>query len=157
MADVYKLTQSEYDEYKSQLEYLLDTGRKDIAARIEEARSLGDLSENAEYDAAKNDQGKMESRIQELKAILDNSEIIDENAISTDVVSVGLCVKVFDKTFDEEIVYTIVNAPQADPFENKISDESPVGVALLGRSVGDTVTVDTPAGAIVITILEIFK
>ncbi len=157
MAAVYKLTKDEYAGYKKELDTLLDTGRKDMAARIDEARSLGDLSENAEYDAAKNDQGKMEARIQELKTILDNSEIIDEDALSTDVISVGLSVKVYDKEFNEEVVYTIVNAPQADPFENRISDESPVGVALLGHAVGDSVSVETLAGTMELKILEIFK
>lgn len=157
MADVYKLTAEEYARYKNELDTLRDSGRKEIAVRLDEARSLGDLSENAEYDAAKDDQGRMEARIVELKTILENSEIIDSNALSTATVAVGLSVKVFDKTFDEEVVYSIVNPPQADPFDNKISDASPVGAALIGHSVGDVVNVETPAGMLEFKILDIFK
>ncbi|MBQ3518681.1 MAG: transcription elongation factor GreA [Clostridia bacterium] len=157
MADVYKLTAEEFARYKAELDTLRDTGRKEIARRLDEARSLGDLSENAEYDAAKDDQGRMEARIAELKTIIENSEIIDANSLSTATVAVGLSVKVFDKTFNEEVVYSIVNAPQADPFENKISDASPVGAALLGHCVGDVVHVETPAGMLEFKILDIFK
>ncbi len=157
MADVYKLTAEEFARYKNELDTLRDAGRKEIAVRLDEARSLGDLSENAEYDAAKDDQGRMEARIAELKNIIENSEIIDANALSTATVAVGLFVKVFDKTFDEEVVYSIVNPPQADPFDNKISDASPVGAALLGHSVGDIVNVETPAGMLEFKILDIFK
>ena len=157
MADVYKLTAEEFARYKNELDTLRDSGRKEIAVRLDEARSLGDLSENAEYDAAKDDQGRMEARIAELKTIIENSEIIDADNLSTATVAVGLFVKVFDKTFNEEVVYSIVNPPQADPFDNKISDASPVGAALLGHSVGDVVTVETPGGAIQFEILDIFK
>ncbi|MBE6812460.1 MAG: transcription elongation factor GreA [Ruminococcaceae bacterium] len=157
MADVYKLTAEEFARYKNELDTLRDSGRKEIAVRLDEARSLGDLSENAEYDAAKDDQGRMEARIAELKTIIENSEIIDASALSTATVAVGLSVKVFDKTFNEEVVYSIVNPPQADPFDNKISDASPVGSALLGHSVGDVVNVETPAGMLEFKILDIFK
>ncbi len=157
MAEIYKLTAEEYARYKEELDTLRDSGRKEIAVRLDEARSLGDLSENAEYDAAKDDQGRMEARIVELKTILENSEIIDASALSTATVAVGLSVKVFDKTFNEEVVYSIVNPPQADPFDNKISDTSPVGAALLGHCVGDVVNVETPAGVIAFEILDIFK
>ena len=151
------LTSEGLKKLEDELDELIVVKRKEVAQKIKEAREQGDLSENAEYDAAKNDQGKMEARIQELKTILDNSEIIDEDALSTDVISVGLSVKVYDKEFNEEVVYTIVNAPQADPFENRISDESPVGVALLGHAVGDTVSIETLAGTMELKILEIFK
>ena len=157
MADVYKLTAEEFARYKEELDTLRDSGRKEIAVRLDEARSLGDLSENAEYDAAKDDQGRMEARIAELKTIIENSEIIDASALSTATVAVGLFVKVFDKTFDEEVVYSIVNPPQADPFENKISDTSPVGAALIGHAVGDVVNVETPAGLLEFKILDIFR
>lgn len=157
MSEVYKLTKEIVAQYRAELDSLLSTGRKEIAERINEARQMGDLSENAEYDAAKTDQGKMEARIIQLEHILANCTIIDEAALTTDVVKVGLSVKIHDKAYNEDVVYTIVNAPQVDPFENKISDESPLGVALVGHSVGETVTVESRAGVDEITILEIFK
>ena len=150
------LTQVELDKLKEELKELRTTGRTDIAEKIKEAKSFGDLSENSEYDEAKNDQAKMEARILELEYTLAHAQVIDETSLNTEIVSVGLSVRVFDRTYEEEVTYHIVGA-QADPINNKISDESPVGKALLGHKVGDIVVVETPVGNDHIEILEIFR
>lgn len=157
MADVYELPAAVVEQLKQELKELRTTGRNDIAEKIKEAKSFGDLSENAEYDEAKSDQAKLEARIQEIEYTLSNCVILDESALTTERVHTGLSVKVHDKMFNEEVVYHIVNAPQASPLENKISDESPVGKALMNKCVGDTVSVEIPAGVNEFTILEIFK
>ena len=142
---------------QEELEYLKTTKRKEVAEAIKVARGFGDLSENSEYDEAKNEQGLVEARIAEIEAMLKNVKIIDENAIATDRVNVGNRVKVFDETFEEELEYTIVGSSEANPMEYKISDESPIGKALIGAEIGETVKAETPGGETVMKVLEISK
>ena len=129
--------------------------RKEVAQKIKEAREQGDLSENAEYDAAKDEQRDIESRIEELEKLLKNVEVVDEEEVNLDTVSVGCKVRLYDAEFEEEIEYSIVGSTEADSLNNKISNESPVGAALLGRKVGETVEVETQAGVLLFKILEI--
>ena len=151
------LTPAGLKKLEDELEYLKVEKRKEIAEKIKIARGFGDLSENAEYVAAKEEQGNMEIRIAEIKKILENAEIIDDSEISTDTVSIGAKVKVLDVEFEEEEEYYIVGSTEADPSQNKISDESPVGKALIGRKIDETVDVEIPSGTISIKILEITK
>ena len=144
MAKVYKFTEEGLKKLEVELENLKTNGRKDIAERIKVARGYGDLSENSEYDDAKNEQAKIEARIVELEAMLKNYEIISEDEISTDKVVIGVKVKVLDIDMEEECVYSIVGSAEADPLNDKISDESPVGKALMGHTVGETVEADLP-------------
>ncbi len=142
---------------QEELEYLKTTKRKEVAEAIKVARGFGDLSENSEYDEAKNEQGLVEARIAEIEAMLKNVKIIDESNIATDKVSVGNIVKVFDETFEEEVEYTIVGSSEANPVEFKISDESPIGKALIGATIGEVVKAETPGGETVMKVLEISK
>lgn len=157
MADEYVLPLNVIEQLKEELRELRTTGRNDIAEKIKEAKSFGDLSENSEYDEAKSDQAKLEARILEIEYTLNHATVLDESTLSTEKVYTGLSVRIHDKTYDEEVVYQLVGAPQADPMHNKVSDESPVGKELLGHRVGDVITVETPLGNDVIEILEIFK
>lgn len=157
MAEEYVLPLKVIEQYKEELKELRTTGRNDIAEKIKEAKSFGDLSENSEYDEAKSDQAKLEARILELEYIVSHATVLDESTISTETVHTGLSVKVFDRTYGEEDIYHLVGSPQADPLANKISDESPVGKALLGHKVGDIVLIEIPDGNDEIEILEIFK
>jgi len=129
--------------------------RKDVAGKIKEARGQGDLSENAEYDAAKEEQAEIEARIALIEKMLRNAEVIDEEELNGDTIGIGNTVKVLDMEFNEEMEYTIVGSTEADPMGGRISNESPLGVALLTRKVGDTVTVDAPQGSIKYQILEL--
>ena len=129
--------------------------RKEVAEKIKEAREQGDLSENAEYDAAKDEQRDIETRIEEIEKILKNAEVVDEDEIALDVVSIGCSVRLYDVEFEEEVEYQIVGSTEADSLNFKISNESPVGAALIGRKVGETVEVETQVGALVFRILEI--
>ena len=142
---------------QEELEYLKTTKRKEVAEAIKVARGFGDLSENSEYDEAKNEQGLVEARIAEIESMLKNVKVIDESNIATDKVNVGNRVKVFDETFKEEIEYTIVGSSEANPMESKISDESPIGKALIGAEIGETVKAETPGGETVMKVLEISK
>ena len=142
------LTKEGYRQLVEQLEYLKTTGRDEIAEKIKEARSFGDLSENAEYDEAMNDQAKMEAQIAKLEVELRDAVILDEDQINGEVVGVGSKVQVNDKTFNEIIEYQILGKNQADPEAGIISDSSPVGKALIGHSVGETVKTELPTGAI---------
>ena len=142
---------------QEELEYLKTTKRKEVAEAIKVARGFGDLSENSEYDEAKNEQGLVEARIAEIEAMLKNVKVIDESNIATDRVNVGNRVKVFDETFEEEIEYTIVGSSEANPMEFKISDESPIGKALIGSEIGEVVKAETPGGETVMKVLEISK
>lgn len=128
--------------------------RKDVAAKIKEARGQGDLSENAEYDAAKEEQAEIESKIIKIENMLRNAEVIDSEK-STDTVSIGNKIKLFDNEFQEEIEYILVGSAEADPFNGKISNESPIGSAIIGHKIGDIVEVDAPDGVISFKILEI--
>jgi transcription elongation factor GreA len=129
--------------------------RREVAQKIKEARAQGDLSENAEYDAAKDEQGEIEGRIVELEKMLRNAQVIDEDEVELGTVSLGCRVLLHDKEFDENIEYTIVGSTESNPFEGRISNESPVGKALLGKKIGEDVDVETPGGTSVFTILEI--
>ena len=149
------LTQEGYNKLEEELEYLKAVKRKEVAQKIKEAREQGDLSENAEYDAAKDEQAKLEEQILKLDEKLRKAVIIDESQIDLNIVTVGSIVKVFDFDFDEEVEYVIVGSAEADPFEGKISNESPVGKALLGARVGETVEVQVPDGVSKFKVLEI--
>ena len=151
------LTSEGLEKLEKELEYLKTVKRQEVAAEIKVALGYGDLSENSEYDEAKNKQAQMEIRFAEIEAMLKNAKVIDEADISTETVSVGCTVKVHDVEFDEELEYSIVGSTEADPSNGKISDESPVGAALLGKAVGDVVDVPAPAGSIELKILEIHK
>ncbi|MCL2301455.1 MAG: transcription elongation factor GreA, partial [Firmicutes bacterium] len=122
-----------------------------------EARSFGDLSENAEYDEAMNEQAIMEAKISRLEEELKNAQILDDEDVRTDVIGVGSLVKVHDRTYDEDMEFQLIGKAQANPDENRLSDESPVGKALLGHAVGDVVEVETPGGMIYMEILSISK
>ena len=149
------LTQEGYDKLEEELENLKVVKRKEVAERIKVAISFGDLSENAEYDEAKNEQAQLEERIVKLENMLRKAVIIDESKIDLSVVTIGSIIKLKDLEFDEEIEYAIVGSAEADPYDGKISNESPVGQALLGRSVGETVDVQVPDGVIKFKILDI--
>ena len=151
------LTDEGLKKLEDELEQLKTITRKEVAEKIKVALSLGDLSENSEYDEAKNEQALVESRIAQIEAMLKNVKILDEHEISNDIVSVGSKVRLFDKEFDEEVVYQIVGSTEADPMQGKISDESPVGKFLLGHKVGDVVEVETPGGICLYEVLEITK
>lgn len=157
MAKAIKVTDDGLKKLQDELELLKTEGRKDIAEKIKVARGYGDLSENSEYDEAKNEQAKIEARIVEIESMLKNVEIIKDIKGAAKTVMVGVKVKVYDENFDEEDVYQIVGSTEADPTSNRISDESPVGKALLGHKVGDTVTVDAPAGELKFKIVKISK
>ena len=140
------LTYAGLKALEDELETLKVVKRKEVAAKIKEAREQGDLSENAEYDAAKDEQRDIEARIEELEGILKNAEVVVEDEVDFDKINVGCTVKVFDITFDEEMEFKIVGSTEANSLVGKISNESPVGQALIGKKVGDTVSVETQAG-----------
>ena len=151
------LTKKGEAKLKDELNELKSVRRREVAEKIKVALSFGDLSENSEYDEAKNEQAKTEARISELEENLKHVKVISDSEVSTDVVNVGNIVKVYDESFDEEITYTIVGSTEADPLLDKISDRSPIGSAIIGSKVGDTVDVSTPAGLVKLRILEISK
>ncbi|MCF0120692.1 MAG: transcription elongation factor GreA [Oscillospiraceae bacterium] len=156
MAKVYKLTREKFEELKKELEYIKKTREKEVAELIKEARSFGDLSENSEYDEAKTEQGKLYSKIAEIKNLIENAEIVTKSE-ETDKVGIGSRVTVLDIEFDEEVEYTLVSSQEVNPVENKLSDDSPFGKAVVGHRVGDTVEVDAPAGKLSFKILKIEK
>lgn len=151
------LTKVGRDNLIAELEQLKTVTRKENAERIKVALSFGDLSENSEYDEAKNQQAKDEARIIEIEEILKYATVVDETEINSAVVSIGSKVKIYDTDFDEEDIYYIVGSTESEPLNGKISDESPVGKALMGHSVGDDVEVETPDGIVVLKILEITR
>jgi transcription elongation factor GreA len=142
----YVMTYEGVKKLEDELEHLKTVKRKEITEKIKVALSFGDLSENAEYDEAKNEQAFVEGRIVQLENMLKNATIVDESEISTDVVSIGSIVKVKDYEFDEEVEYIIVGSAEADPLNNKISNESPVGSGLVGKKVGDVIEIQVPDG-----------
>ena len=151
------LTSEGIQNYENELEYLKTVVRKEVAEKIKVARSFGDLSENSEYDEAKNEQAKVEARISEIENILKHAKIIDESELSNEHVHIGSKIKVHDFDFDEDTEYLIVSSGEADPFNGKLSDESPVGSAFIGHKVGDVITVETPDGELKFKILEISR
>ncbi len=157
MAKTIKLTDDGLKKLQDELEYLKTNGRADIAEKIKVARGYGDLSENSEYDEAKNEQAKIEARILEIETMLKNVEIIADVKGKAKSVVIGVTVKVLDLEYNEEDVYRVVGQTEADPRNGKISDESPVGKALLGKKVGDEVVVEAPDGEFKLKILEISK
>ena len=151
------LTSEGIQNYENELEHLKTVVRKEVAEKIKVARSFGDLSENSEYDEAKNEQAKVEARISEIENILKHAKIIDESELTDEHIHIGSKVKVHDFDFDEDAEYQIIGSGEADPFNNKLSDESPVGAALLGHKVGDIVIAETPNGEMKFKILEISR
>ena len=149
------MTREGLRKYENELHDLKVIRRIEVAQKIKEAREQGDLSENAEYDAAKDEQRDSEARIVELEKILKNVEVVDDEDITADRVMVGSTVTILDMEFSEEETYKIVGSTEADSLRGKISNESPVGKALIGKSVGDVITVQTPAGEFGYKVLEI--
>nr|WP_317283808.1 transcription elongation factor GreA [uncultured Sellimonas sp.] len=149
------LTYAGLKALEDELENLKVVKRKEVAGKIKEAREQGDLSENAEYDAAKDEQRDIEARIDELEKILKNVEVVVEEEVDLEKINVGCTVLVHDNEFDEEIEFKIVGSTEANSLQGKISNESPVGHALMGKKVGDVVEVETPAGAITYKVLKI--
>lgn len=151
------LTYEGLKKLEEELEFLRGTKRKEVAERIKQALSFGDISENSEYDEAKNEQAQVEGRIIQLESMLKHARLIDEDEVKTDSVSLGSKVKLFDIEFEEEVEYLIVGSTEANPLKSKISNESPVGAALMGHKKDDVVEVQVPDGAIKFKIIEISK
>ena len=149
------LTYAGLKKLEEELHDLKVVKRKEVAGKIKEAREQGDLSENAEYDAAKDEQRDIEARIEEIEKILKNAEVVVEDEVDLDKISVGCQVRILDCEFDEELEYKIVGSTEANSLKGKISNESPVGRALIGARVGDTVDVETQAGVLQYKVLEI--
>lgn len=154
MAEVY-LTQDGYKEKERRLEYLKTEKRKEVIEKLKTAREFGDLSENAEYDAARDEQAKLEAEIEMLEQTLQVAQIVDIGAVKSDRVIVGSKVKLLDVEFDEEVDYSIVGSLESNPNAGLISNESPIGKAIIGKKVGEMVEVTTPAGKIQMKILQI--
>ena len=154
-ASRFKMSQERLDALKEELYYLETVREKEVSELIKEARSFGDLSENSEYDEAKNEQGKIASRIAELKDLVENAVIVEKGAEAADVVSIGSRVRVQDLEDDSEEEYQIVGSQEVDPMNGRISDDSPFGFALKGHRVGDVVTVEAPAGELKFKILSL--
>ena len=151
------LTYAGLKKLEDELHDLKVNKRREIAGKIKEAREQGDLSENAEYDAAKDEQRDIEARIEEIEKILKNAEVVVEDEVDSDKINIGCTVKVFDITFDEEMEFKLVGSTEANSLEGKISNESPVGKALIGAKVGETVQVESPDGFSRYKILEISR
>jgi transcription elongation factor GreA len=155
MANVMTVTTGGFKKLENELDFLVNTKRKEVKEAIAIARSFGDLSENSEYDEAKNEQAKVEARIAELEEILRNIEVIDESSISTDVVGLGTKVKILNKKVGREMEFSIVGSNEAESLAGKISDVSPLGSALLKKKIGDVVTVVAPNATYDVEILDI--
>lgn len=150
-----KMSQERYDSLVEELNYLETVREKEVSELIKEARSFGDLSENSEYDEAKTEQGKLYSKIAEMKVLIENAEIIEKTELDADTVHLSSYVKLLDVDENDEIEYQIVGSQEANPMQGRISDESPIGRAILGRRVGETVTVEAPAGSVQMKILAV--
>ena len=159
MAEMKKniLTEEGLKALEDELQDLKVNRRKEVAQKIKEAREQGDLSENAEYDAAKEEQRDIELRIEEIDKILKNAELVTDEDVDTSVINIGSTVRIQDLEFDEQMEYKIVGSTEANSLKGKISNESPVGKALIGAKVGQKVEVETPSGMIQYKILEILK
>ena len=149
------LTYEGLKKYQAELEHLKVVMRQEVAQKIKEAREQGDLSENTEYDAAKDEQRDIEARIEKLEEILKNAEVVDEDEVDLDKINIGCMIKILDVEYNEELSYKIVGSTEANSLKGKISNESLVGKALMGHKVGDTVEVETPAGLFAYKVLEI--
>ena len=150
-------TQQGYQELVDELHYLKHEKREKIKNDIAVARSFGDLSENSEYDEARNEQAKNEARIKELEELLENAVILDESSIDTSVVSLGSTVKLLNLGVNAEITYDLVGSNEANPMEFKISDQSPIGAALIGKRAGDEIAVEVPNGTVTMKVLEVSR
>ena len=157
MAQEIKMSAAGLKAMQEELEYLKTVRRKELAEEIKEARSHGDLSENSEYDEAKNEQAEIETKIAQLEETIKNATVLDDTQLKTDKVSVGNKVRIYNVLDDAEQEFSIVGSTEADPFANKISDDSPLGKALIGSREGDTITVEAPVGILKYTIIEIAK
>ena len=157
MSEEILLTQEGYDKVVAEHEYLVSVRREEVSQHLKEAKSYGDLSENAEYDAAKNEQAELEERIAKLEYMMRNVKIVSEEEMTGEHVNLGLTVRIKDQKTGKQAKYTIVGITDADPFSGKISNESPVGKALLGHSKGEVVEIETEAGILVYKIMEIIK
>ena len=155
MAKEVVVTREGYNKLEQELENLRTVKRKEVADKIKVARGYGDLSENAEYDAAKDEQRDIEARIEQIEKILKNAEVVVEEDVDLDKVSIGCTVKVLDEEFDEELEFKIVGSSEANSLQGKISNESPVGKALIGKKTGDEISVETQAGEMKYQILGI--
>lgn len=151
------LTYQGLKKLEDELQNLKVVRRKEVAAKIKEAREQGDLSENAEYDAAKDEQRDIEARIEDIEKILKNAEVVVEDEVDLDKISIGCNVRILDIEFDEELEYKIVGSTEANSLKGKISNESPVGRALLGKKIGDIVKVETQAGELQYKVLSIHR
>ncbi len=157
MAKQIVVTESSFQKLKDELDYLKNVKRKEAAENVGIARSFGDLSENSEYDEAKNEQAKIEAQISELEETIAHAKVISDHEIQTDIVNVGVTVTIYDTEFDEETAYTIVSSREVDPLNNMISDQSPIGKALIGTKIGDIVSVEVPDGIAKFEIRKIEK
>ena len=149
--------QQGYQQLVDELQYLKIEKREKIKNDIAVARSFGDLSENAEYDEARNEQAKNEARIKELEELLENAVIVDENTLDTSVAGLGSTVRVLDTDRNEETTYLLVGSNEVDPMEGKISDQSPIGAALIDMREGEEAAVETPAGTVHLRVLEVSR
>lgn len=155
MEKEYKMSQARKDELEQELNYLKTTRSDEVAEQIKIARGFGDLSENSEYDEAKNEQGKLYSRIAELNDLIENADVVEKVEVAADVVTIGSRVRVLDVDEDVEEEYTIVGSQEANPMDGRISDDSPFGFALKGHKVGETVTVAAPVGELQFKIIAV--
>ena len=151
------LTYEGLKKLEDELQDLKVVQRREIAQKIKEAREQGDLSENAEYDAAKDEQRDIEARIEELENILKNAEVVVETEVDADKINIGCVVKLFDFEFDEELDFSIVGSTEANSLKNKISNESPLGAALIGKKVGDVIKVETQMGEVEYKVISISR
>lgn len=151
----YKMSRERYDELQRELEYMQTVREKEVSELIKEARSYGDLSENSEYDEAKEEQGKLYSKIAEYKNLLENAEIVERTARAEGMIGIGSKVRVRDLEFNEEEEYQIVGSQEANPMQKRISDDSPFGRGLIGHKAGQTVVVEAPAGNLRFEILNV--
>lgn len=149
------LTKDGYEKLKEELNYLRSVKRKEVASRIKEAREFGDINENPEYDDAKTEQAFVEGRIKSLETMLRNAKLIDPSDKDDDLIGLGDTVELLDVELDEKFTYTIVGSAEADPSESRISNESPIGSAILGKNVGDVVQVEVPDGTITFQVMDI--
>jgi len=151
------LTEEGFEKLENELEYLETEKRREVAKRIKVAREFGDISENSEYDDAKNEQAFVEGRIQEIKNMLNNAHVVKDEEVTDKKVNLGTTVMLHDLDSDEKISYTLVGSAEADPLNNKISNESPIGKAILGHVIGNEVKVETPVGEVEYEIISIKK
>lgn len=157
MSDQVMLTEEGYEKLEKELEYLENEKRREVAKRIKVAREFGDISENSEYDDAKNEQAFVEGRIKEIKNMLNNAHVVKDEEITDKKVNLGTLVMLHNLDSDEKIRYTLVGSAEADPLNHKISNESPIGKSILGHAIGDQVKVDTPSGQVEYEIVSIKK